>query len=56
VGTTETTINRLVSTPSANVIGTGANQGQLRIRVQTLGGTTNFVTQGNLLLITYDAP
>ncbi|HKD98893.1 MAG TPA: multicopper oxidase domain-containing protein [Micromonosporaceae bacterium] len=37
-------------------IGTGANSGQVRVRVRSTRPSPNFVTQGNLLRITYDAP
>jgi hypothetical protein len=56
VGATDTTISRPVPVAPTSVIGTGANLGQLRVRVQAAGGPANFVTQANLLLITYDAP
>ena len=36
-------------------IGTGANAGQVRVRVLATR-TTNFTAQGNLLRITFDAP
>jgi hypothetical protein len=37
-------------------IGTGANTGQVRIRVLTTGSTVNFVTGGNFMSLVYDAP
>jgi len=56
VGAANTTITRAVTASPADVIGTGANAGKVRIRVQTTGGGTSFVTQGNLMKIVYDAP
>ena len=56
VGSTDVTIVRTPPAPQSAFVGTGANQGQLRMRVHAAGDTTDFVTQGNLLLITYDAP
>jgi hypothetical protein len=56
VGSTDTTIARVPPGPQSDFIGTGANQGQVRVRAQAVGGTANFFARGNLLLITYDAP
>ena len=39
-----------------DVIGTGINNGRVRVRVLTTGNAANFVTGGNLMKITYDAP
>jgi hypothetical protein len=51
IGTSDVTLTRPVP---ADAIGTAANQGKVRIRVQTTG--TAFYTQANLLKLTYDAP
>ncbi len=56
VGTTDVIITRAVTNPATNYIGTGTNKGLVRIRVLTTGGTTNFVTGGNLMKLVYDAP
>jgi hypothetical protein len=43
----------------ANYIGTGANQGSVRVRVLSTGvsgATANFVTGGNLMRLVYTAP
>ena len=40
----------------ASYVGTGANKGLVRVRVLTTGGTTSFVTGGNLMTLVYDAP
>jgi hypothetical protein len=56
VGPADTTITRQLPAPQADFIGTGGSLGQLRLRVQAVGGTTNFTTQANQILLTYDAP
>lgn len=56
VGTTDTTITGSPAAPQSAFIGTGANRGQVRVRVRASDGSIAFVGQGNLLLITYDAP
>ena len=53
VGTADVSVT---AASPASYIGTGANNGLVRIRVQTTGGATNFVTGGNLMKLTYDAP
>jgi Multicopper oxidase len=55
-GLADTTITRVPPSPMSDYIGTGGNQGKVRVRVQSVGSATNFITQGNLQLITYDAP
>jgi hypothetical protein len=37
-------------------VGTGANAGQVRVRVACTGPTAAFVSSGNLMKIVYDAP
>jgi len=56
VGPADVTVNQALPAPLSDFIGTGPNQGRMRLRVQTSGGTTSFVTNGNLLRLTYDAP
>ncbi|OLB74450.1 MAG: hypothetical protein AUI14_23315 [Actinobacteria bacterium 13_2_20CM_2_71_6] len=56
IGSTDTTVSQVVPAPQSDFVGTGPNQGQVRVRVLTTGTATNFVTNGNLLRITYDAP
>ncbi|MFF4417891.1 multicopper oxidase domain-containing protein [Streptosporangium sp. NPDC001559] len=56
VGTSDTMITRVLPAPQPDFLGTGANQGKVRIRVLTTGTTTGFLTRGNLLKLTYDAP
>jgi FtsP/CotA-like multicopper oxidase with cupredoxin domain len=62
VGTVDVTVGP-VAVPAApaagswaSYVGTGANKGLVRVRVLTTGGTTNFVTGGNLMTLVYDAP
>lgn len=40
----------------ASYIGTGSNSGRVRVRVFAQDGTTAFVSGGNLMKLTYDAP
>jgi hypothetical protein len=40
----------------AAYIGTGANNGRVRVRVLSTDGSTTFVTGGNLMKLVYDAP
>ena len=40
----------------ASYIGSGSNKGLVRIRVETTGGGTNFITGGNFMTLVYDAP
>jgi hypothetical protein len=56
IGDAEATVGRPLPVPQADFVGTGANLGQVRIRVQVTGAATNLVSAGNRLLITYDAP
>ncbi|MEV8631729.1 multicopper oxidase domain-containing protein [Streptosporangium sp. NPDC051023] len=56
VGTADATITRTLPAPQTDFLGTGANQGKVRVRVLTTGTATGFLTQGNLLRLTYDAP
>jgi hypothetical protein len=62
VGTADVTVGPVAVPPApaagswASYVGTGANKGLVRIRVVTTGGTTNFVTGGNLMTLVYDAP
>jgi hypothetical protein len=56
VGTTDVTITGAVPAPQSDFVGVGPNQGQVRVRVLTAGGATNFVANGNLVKLTYDAP
>jgi FtsP/CotA-like multicopper oxidase with cupredoxin domain len=62
VGTTDVTVGPIAVPPAPaagswdSYIGTGANRGLVRIRVLTTGGTTNFVTSGDLMSLVYDAP
>jgi hypothetical protein len=56
IGTSDVTVTRTPPSPESGFIGTGANSGKVRVRVLTTGTTGNFVTQGNLLKLTYDAP
>jgi FtsP/CotA-like multicopper oxidase with cupredoxin domain len=55
-GPADTSISRVPPAPQSDFIGTGSNAGQVRVRVLSAGGGTSFVTQGNLQVITYDAP
>jgi hypothetical protein len=57
IGAMDVTMGPLaVPGPWTNYIGTGANTGQVRIRVLTTGSTVNFVTGGNFMSLVYDAP
>ena len=57
IGTSNVTMTSSLISAPANYIGTGVNNGQVRVRVLTTrAGTTNFVTGGNLMKLIYDAP
>jgi hypothetical protein len=54
VGTTDVTTT---AASPATYVGTGANNGVVRVRVlTTTAGTTSFVTAANLMKLVYDAP
>ena len=57
VGTTDVTVTSAppIAAPAA-YIGTGAYNGQVRVRVLTTGGATNFVTRADFMKLVYDAP
>ncbi|HXH98292.1 MAG TPA: multicopper oxidase domain-containing protein [Gaiellaceae bacterium] len=54
VGAADVTVADLAAVPA--YIGTGKNNGLVRVRVQTTGDSTSFVTGGNLMKLAYDAP
>ena len=56
VGTTDVTVTSAPIAAAANYIGTGTNSGQVRVRVLSTGGATNFVTSANFMKLVYDAP
>jgi hypothetical protein len=55
--TTDQTVSFAAPAPQARFIGTGASKGQVRVRVLTTRSTAvNFITSGDLMKVTYDAP
>ncbi len=60
VGTSDVTVANNLAVPAPPpggfYIGTGANKGFVRVRVQSTGGGTTFVTGGDFMKLVYDAP